>query len=160
LGLFKFLKRGHNIVKDKQKGAVTEEYVYNIQIAADENIIRRQDIKMERKEKINNQSQGVEENDNPDNTDDFFCPAGGFEHRIIYKNRDIKKGYYLEDIIDGKQYIEKNINETAGHPFDEKIKEIADHGNKHKSQNMQKDRTLERIGVIFPEVIRIDQNNN
>jgi hypothetical protein len=93
LGLFKVLEKENNIVKDKQKGAVTEEYVYNqIQVSVDENIFRRRYVEMKWDEKVNRQNQGVEENNTPDNPDDFFCPAGEFEYRIIYKNRNIKQG--------------------------------------------------------------------
>jgi hypothetical protein len=158
LGLFKIFGKKDNIVQDKQEGAVTDQNVEDIRIPVDEDVFRLGYIKMEGVEKVDGQGQDMEDGNKPDNTGDFFCPLLVFEYRIIDKNPDIKKGYELGNIIDINDSIKKQMRKTAGPPFDENIKQIADHGDKREGQNIQKDRTLERIGVVLPEVIRVDQN--
>jgi hypothetical protein len=138
LGLFENPGRKNNLVEDKEKGAVTYQYVKEIKIPVDEGIFRSGYIKMERIEKVNDQSQDMEDGNEPDNADDFFCPLLVFKYRIIYKNSDIEKGQKLKNIKDAGHYIEKRINEMAGLPLDENVKHIADHGNKRADQDMKK----------------------
>jgi hypothetical protein len=160
LGLFKFFRGRNNIVQDKQEGAVTEEYVQEIQVPMDEDIFRLGYIKMEGVVIVNGQGQDMEDGNNPDSLDDFFCPFRFFKYRIIYKNPDIEKGYELGNIIDVNDHMKKLVYKTAGLSFEEKIKPIADQGDNREDQNMQKNRALERIGIILPEVIRVDQNKD
>jgi hypothetical protein len=160
LGFFENPGRRNNLVDDKKQGAVTYQYVEEIKIPVDKDIFRFGYIKKERIEKVKDQSHDMEDGNEPDNADDFFCPLLVFEYRIIDKNPDIKKGQKLKNIKDAGYNIEKHINEMAGQPFNEKIKHIADHGNKRADQDMKKNRALESIGVVFPQIIRIDENNN
>jgi hypothetical protein len=65
--------------------------VQDIEVHADEDVFRLGYIKMEGVENVDGQSQDIEGGNNPDNTDDFFCPPRIFKYRVIYKNPDIKK---------------------------------------------------------------------
>jgi hypothetical protein len=127
LGLFKFPGRKNDIIQDKQKRAVTDDPVQDIEVPVDKDVFRGGYIEMEGIEKIDGQGQDMEDGNNPDNQDEFFCPLLVFKYRIIYKNPDIEKGYELGNIIDVNDYIKKPGHETAGPSFDEKIKQIADH---------------------------------
>jgi hypothetical protein len=160
LGLSKFFRRGNNIVEDQEEGAVTEGYVQEIEFSVDEDIFRLGDIKMEGVVKIRGQGQDMDDGNNPDNPGDFFCPLRVFKYRVIDKHPDIEKGYELGKIIDRDDYIKKPVHETAGPSFEKTIKPIADQGDKREDQNIQKNIALERIGIILPEVIRVNQNKD
>jgi hypothetical protein len=89
----------------------------------------------------------------------LFGPPAVLENGIINKNKEVIIGENLEDITKGVGNIKQMPYFPAGASLKKVIDKSHHYGNKGKNQKREKNSPLERIGVVFSQIVQKNKDD-